>query len=121
MRNPRLSDVLLVLLFGSVLLVGGQLFAGVTASISGTVTDATGAVVVGVPVSITNVDTGVVTTQSTNGQGFYSFQSVPLGKYTLEIRQTGFKAYRPDRANRRRQLRANRGRQAAGRRCVRKG
>ena len=93
MRNPRLSEVLLVLLFGSVLLVGGQLFAGVTASISGTVTDATGAVVVGAPVSITNVDTGVATTQSTNGQGFYSFQSVPLGKYTLEIRQTGFKAY----------------------------
>ena len=92
MRNPRLSEVLLVLLFGSVLLVGGQLFAGVTASISGTVTDATGAVVVGVPVSITNVDTGVATTQSTNGQGFYSFQSVPLGKYTLEIRDR-FQAY----------------------------
>src|ERR1700719_105147 len=95
MRIPRLSErLLVVLVFGFVLLLSGQLIAGVTASISGTVTDATGAVVVGATVAATNVDTGVATTQTTNGQGFYSFQALPLGKYTLDVQQTGFKGYR---------------------------
>jgi Carboxypeptidase regulatory-like domain len=95
MRIPRLSErLLVVLVFGFVLLLSGQLIAGVTASISGTVTDATGAVVVGATVTATNVDTSVATTQTTNGQGFYSFQALPLGKYTLDVQQTGFKGYR---------------------------
>lgn len=82
---------LLVLAFA--LFTGRQLLAGVTASISGTVTDASGAVVTGATVTATNVDTGVVTTQATNAQGFYSFQSLPLGKYTIGVQQTGFKTY----------------------------
>jgi hypothetical protein len=90
MRIPRLSERLLaVLVFGLALLL-----ASVTASISGTVTDATGAVVVGATVTATNVETSVATTQSTNGQGFYSFQALALGTYTLDVQQTGFKAYR---------------------------
>ena len=70
------------------------LYAGVTASISGTVTDASGAAVVGATVTATNVDTGVATTQTTNGQGFYSFQSLALGKYTINVQQAGFKTIR---------------------------
>jgi hypothetical protein len=73
--------------------VGVPVFAGVTASISGTVTDPSGAAIVGATVTATNVDTGIVSTQQTNGQGFYSFQSLPLGKYTVEIKQQGFKSY----------------------------
>src|SRR5262252_2594108 len=70
------------------------LYAGVTASISGTVTDASGAAVAGATVTATNVDTGVATTQTTNAQGYYSFQSLPLGKYAIEVQQTGFKTTR---------------------------
>jgi len=70
------------------------LYAGVTASISGTVTDASGAAVVGATVTATNVDTGVATTQTTNGQGYYSFQSLALGKYTINVQQAGFKTTR---------------------------
>ena len=70
------------------------LYAGVTASISGTVTDVSGAAVVGATVTATNVDTGVVSTQTTNGQGYYSFQALPLGKYTIDAQQTGFKTTR---------------------------
>ena len=83
-----------VLLFVCVLLICGQLFAGVTASISGTVKDATGAAIAGATVTATNAGTGIAQTQSTNGQGFYSFQSLPLGKYLVDIQQKGFKAYR---------------------------
>jgi hypothetical protein len=81
--------VLLGLLF-----VCGAARAVVTASISGTVTDASGATVVGATVTATNVATGVATKQNTNGQGYYSFQELPLGTYTVEVQQTGFKAYK---------------------------
>ena len=83
-----------VLVFAVVVLACAQLFAGVTASISGTVKDASGAAVAGATVVATNVGTGIAQTQKTNGQGFYSFQSLPLGKYTVEVQQNGFKAYR---------------------------
>ena len=69
-----------VLGFTVILLVCGQAFASVTASISGTVKDATGAAVVGAKVTATNTETGIVATQSTNSDGYYSFQSLPLGR-----------------------------------------
>ena len=81
-------------LFVFALLICGQLFAGVTASISGTVKDASGASVPGATVTATNTDTDVSETQTSNAQGYYSFQSLPLGKYTIEFQQKGFKAYR---------------------------
>jgi hypothetical protein len=83
-----------VLLFVCILLICGQLFAGVTASISGTVKDPSGASIVGATVTATNTETGISQTQTTNGQGFYSFQSLPLGKYTIDVQEKGFKAYR---------------------------
>jgi hypothetical protein len=83
-----------VSLFVFALLLCGQLFAGVTASISGTVKDASGASVPGATVTATNTDTAVSETQTSNAQGYYSFQSLPLGKYTIEFQQKGFKAYR---------------------------
>jgi len=76
------------------LLIGGRAFAGVTASISGTVKDTTGAAVVGAKVTATNTETSIASSQPTNGQGFYSFQSLPLGHYDIEVQQTGFKLYR---------------------------
>jgi hypothetical protein len=83
-----------ILLFVFALLICSPLFAGVTASISGTVKDATGASVAGATVTATNTGTGIAHSQTTNGQGFYSFQSLPLGKYTIDVQQKGFKAYR---------------------------
>jgi hypothetical protein len=80
--------------FAMVLLLCGQMFAGVTASISGAVKDTSGAAVAGASVTATNVDTGIAVTQTSNGQGFYSFQSLPLGKYTIDVAQKGFKTYR---------------------------
>ncbi|HLX85558.1 MAG TPA: carboxypeptidase regulatory-like domain-containing protein [Terriglobales bacterium] len=83
-----------LLVFALVLLVCGQMFAGVTASISGTVKDPSGAAIAGATVTATNVDTAIAVTQTSNGQGFYSFQSLPLGKYTVDVEQKGFKTYR---------------------------
>jgi hypothetical protein len=82
-----------VLVLALAVLFCARLNAGVTASISGTVTDTSGAAVAGAMVTATNVDTGIVTSQSTNGQGYYSFQSLSLGKYKIEVQQKGFKVY----------------------------
>jgi hypothetical protein len=90
----RLGKYLGVLAFVFILLSCGYLLAGVTASISGTVTDSSGAAVAGATVVATNVETAVATTQRTNAQGFYSFQSLPLGTYTIEVQQPGFRGYR---------------------------
>jgi hypothetical protein len=68
-------------------------FASDTASISGSVADPSGGVVAGATVTATNIATGVATTQITNSQGFYSFQSLALGTYSIGVTKSGFKAY----------------------------
>src|SRR5580704_3820485 len=77
-----------------VLVACGIAFAGVTASISGTVKDSTGAVLVGASVTATNTATGVSQTVSSNGDGAYNFPALPPGKYVLEVRQQGFKTFK---------------------------
>ena len=87
-------------LFVLVVLVGSQAtaaLAGVGGSISGTVTDPSGAVVAGAPVTATNTGTGVVATARTDGSGFYSFPELPIGDYDVEVKQPGFKSYRKSR------------------------
>ncbi len=93
MQISKIRNCFGVLVLALALCLGGQLIAGVTASISGTITDPSGAVVAGATITATNVDTGVATTQSTNSAGFYSFQSLALGNYTIEVNRSGFKAY----------------------------
>src|SRR6202162_5846793 len=93
MRISRLAKCFGFLVFALLLFPTGRLIAGITASISGTVTDPSGAVIAGATVTATNLDTGVVTTLTTNSQGFYSFQELPLGKYSVTVTQTGFKSY----------------------------
>jgi len=94
MQSLRSAKCFGALLFAIVLLFSAaHVFADVTASISGTVMDPSGAAVEGATVTATNVGTQVVAEQATNGQGFYSFQSLPLGKYTIEVRKDGFKTF----------------------------
>lgn len=62
-----------------------------TGSISGQVTDETGAVVVGATVTADSVDSGVRLTTKTNGTGFYRFSSLNVGSYKISVSQTAFK------------------------------
>ena len=75
------------------LLAGGRMFASVTASISGTVKDSSGASVPGATITATNTGTGIAETRTSNAQGFYSFQSLALGTYVVTVTQKGFKEY----------------------------
>src|SRR5712671_7031787 len=63
-------------------------------SISGTVTDQTGAVVPDTTVTAQNLDTTVQQTTRTNVNGFYTFANLPVGRYEIEIVREGFKPYK---------------------------
>lgn len=58
--------------------------------IRGTVTDATGAVVPGVTVTLLNVDTGVMKELVTNSVGLYDAVSILLGQYKITFTKNGF-------------------------------
>jgi hypothetical protein len=62
-------------------------------SISGTVTDSTGAAVASASVVLTRSETGEASVARTNGSGLYVFPSVPPAGYTLSVAQAGFKKY----------------------------
>jgi hypothetical protein len=62
-------------------------------SISGTVTDSTGAAVKGATVILTNTDRGHdERVLKTNVEGFYTATSLPLGTYTVKVEDGGFKS-----------------------------
>jgi hypothetical protein len=63
------------------------------ASISGVVTDAQGAAVPGVKVTMSNLETGVLNSATTNQGGFYSIPALPVGAYSLAAERQGFRRY----------------------------
>src|SRR5579872_1901307 len=63
-------------------------------SISGTVTDQTGAVVPDTTVTALNLDTTVQQTTKTNSNGAYTLTNLPVGRYEIEIIREGFKPYK---------------------------
>jgi len=94
--NPRLHyagrfswlAVAIVLLLSSAFLLA-QTTVG-SGSISGTVTDPTGAVVSGAKVVITTVATGQVQTLSTNASGAYTTGALDPGSYKVQVSAKGF-------------------------------
>ena len=62
----------------------------VTGSITGEVNDPTGAVIAGARVLAHNVDTGVDTASTTNSDGAYNIQFLPIGHYQVTVQAAGF-------------------------------
>jgi Carboxypeptidase regulatory-like domain/TonB dependent receptor len=62
-----------------------------TGSITGTVTDTSGAVVSGAKVTLTNEDTGTSLSTATGADGVYDFSPVRIGNYKLDSSAQGFK------------------------------
>ncbi len=61
-------------------------------SVSGTITDASGAPVPNAPVNLINIDTKEKRTANTSSDGLYQFVSIPPANYRIEVQQTGFKS-----------------------------
>jgi len=69
-------------------------WAGLGGSVSGTVKDASNAVIPKATVTATNIATGVRQQITTNDRGFYFFPDLPVGRYSIVIENTGFKVYK---------------------------
>src|SRR2546429_8951830 len=61
------------------------------ASISGVIHDPTGAVIPGVPVTVTNPATNFVRTAISNEAGVYNFPSLQPGRYNIKVELPGFR------------------------------
>jgi hypothetical protein len=92
-RSSNLGRSILSALAGLVLtLASGPLFAqGAGGSITGKVTDPTGAAMSGVKVSVASPTTGLGRTQTTEADGSYNFPGLPPGNYNVEFSASGFK------------------------------
>jgi hypothetical protein len=62
------------------------------ATVSGTITDASGAVVPGVSVTIVSPGTGLKRSALSDTDGEYRFAGLPTGDYSLRIEKTGFQS-----------------------------
>ena len=82
-----------ILVFGLVLLTPRAAAAqAVTGTILGTVTDNTGAVMPGVTVTVTQVETGQNRAYVTDSNGEYTAPSIPTGTYRVNAELQGFKS-----------------------------
>src|ERR1700694_3475200 len=91
MKMKRLTYILLIGILA--LSVGsGSAFAQATASatIQGTVTDKSGAVVSGAQVVAKNKATDLTRTATSSETGYYRFELLPVGTYTVTIAKAGF-------------------------------
>jgi hypothetical protein len=76
----------------AVLLISTSVFAqDFRGGVSGTVKDASGAVLPGVTVTVTNVETNVASTAITDAKGFYQIRYLNSGTYNVEAKLEGFK------------------------------
>jgi hypothetical protein len=82
----RIASVLL-----AVGLVSPLLGQTATGTITGRVTDASGAIVVGASVQLTSTERGEVSSTTTNDAGLYLFPTVQPGQYSLSVQKEGFK------------------------------
>ena len=63
---------------------------GTTSQVNGTVTDSTGAIVIGANATITSTATGLVYRATTDSLGAYHITNLPPGAYTMDVTKTGF-------------------------------
>lgn len=91
MRN--MSIVFLRAFMGGVVffLLTASANAQFKASVQGTVTDTTGAIVPSATVTLTNKETNKVETTTANDSGFYRFSSLAPGTYSLTVEKENFK------------------------------
>ena len=83
----RRNHILLAILFLGSAICFAQINTG---KISGFVTDSSGALITGVPVTATNDGTGVVTRAESSGTGEYLLNFLVPGTYRVEVEKPGF-------------------------------
>ena len=84
----RVTAILSICLLALISVASGQVG---TSTITGRVTDSTGAVVPGVKVDVLNAGTNFAFTAQTNDQGIFRIQSLQPGTYRVTLQASGFK------------------------------
>jgi hypothetical protein len=77
----------------AIILLGGNAAKGqgiITGSISGTVVDSTGAVILAASVTVTDLTKGTSFNTKAQSDGNFAFQALPVGTYSLTITSSGF-------------------------------
>jgi hypothetical protein len=87
MRNTLVAAVIVCL---SALSLSAQIS---TATLVGTVKDASGAVVAGAQVEAKNIATGIARSTTTDSAGEYSIPNLPAARYTVTVTMAGFKTF----------------------------
>ena len=79
----------------AVLLLSASIGFGQTglATITGTITDASGAVMANAPVEVQNVENGAVFSAASSDTGNFTVSQLPIGDYELTVTAPGFKNY----------------------------
>jgi uncharacterized surface anchored protein len=86
------KTIRVVICLAVVFLVAGRLRAQIDrASISGTVTDPSGAAVAGATVTVTNAGTNQSQTITTDSSGLYTARLLHIGTYSVEATAKGLK------------------------------
>jgi hypothetical protein len=93
---PERPGLFLLMLLAACL-VPSSLLAGPTATLAGRITDPSGAVIVGVKVEATHVETNVLFSGETNAEGLYHIPNLPPGTYRVIVRKFAFRTIvKPD-------------------------
>jgi Carboxypeptidase regulatory-like domain/TonB dependent receptor len=87
LRKVAFSPWMLPLL---ILVFAASAFAQTTASIQGTVTDQSGAAIVGAKVTVKNTALGIERTAQTSSTGSYEVPALPPGVYNVQVQMSGF-------------------------------
>ena len=69
---------------------------GIFATLTGVVTDPSQSVVSGAKITLRNIESGSTRETVSNGEGFFTFASVPVGTYSVTIEASGFKTHKED-------------------------
>src|SRR5512139_289107 len=91
--SMRITHIFAVACILCLMMLPETLWAQATAQISGSVGDQSGAVLPGVKITATQVDTGASRSTTTNTAGLYVLPNLPLGPYRLEAAITGFRTF----------------------------
>ena len=88
MRRVGLLGLIVAALLAAPCMAAAQTATG---QITGSVQDPSGAVMRKVKVTVTNQETGLTRTTTTNDQGDYVVPLLPVGHYVVTAEETGFK------------------------------
>ncbi|PYT84496.1 MAG: carboxypeptidase regulatory-like domain-containing protein [Acidobacteria bacterium] len=92
-RRPAVVGLLAAVLAFALLCQPPALAQTTTATLTGTVFDASGAVVGGAKVTLKNEASGDLRDTVTNGEGYFTFAAVPPASYSVTVEKEGFKVW----------------------------